>query len=401
MTTAVKFKATIDNIALAALVFAVVAIAAVSTVAVVSAERLILTNEKILRAQRVISSLESIRFNALALDVGEQKLLITGNERGLEQYRSSAVEIEGELVYLASKRGEHAALAQHSAELDSAARQFIASERKIVEARIARDFAAAQLLVRAHNADQMQEKLLAATHQLLSQSRRAQDILEADQILYGDKVRRLILALISSSAFILIFLYGTLRRLNKEQRAAQARIAHQATHDSLTDLFNRPAVMEHISSRLRDAESEAALGGFALLLLDLDGFKAVNDNLGHDAGDALLKEVARRACLALRDSDYIARLGGDEFLIVIPQVSDQDTARRVALKLIGVIAEHYLLGAERARVTASVGISLFPRDARDREALMKCADLALYQAKHAGRNCAQFFEPGLSGNSRF
>ena len=396
-----KLKATIDNIALAALVFAVVAIAAVSTVAVVSAENLILTNEKILRAQRIISSLESIRFNALALDIGEQNFIITGNEVDLGRYRSGAVEIEGELVYLSGKSVEQAALAERFAELDSAARQFIASERKIVETRKAHGFIAAQTLVRAHIADQLQEKLLAVTHQLLAQSRRQQDSLEADQILYGDKVRRLILALISSSAFILIFLYGTLRRLNREQRAAQARIAHQATHDSLTDLFNRPAVMENISARLRDAEAEAALGGFALLLLDLDGFKAVNDSLGHDAGDTLLKEVARRARLELRDSDYIARLGGDEFLIVIPQVSDQETAARVAQKLIGAIAEHYVLGEDRARVTASVGISLFPRDARDRETLMKCADLALYQAKHIGRNCAQFFEPGLRGNSRF
>ncbi len=396
-----KLKATIDNIALAALVFAVVAITAVSTVAVVSAEKLILTNEKILRAQRIISSLESIRFNVLALAIGEQNFVITGNERDLGRYRSGGVEIEGELLYLAEKREENAALAASFVELNSWARQFIVDEKKIVEARKSQGFAAAQAMVRDHSGEELQEKLLALTYRLLTQAHRQQDGLEAEQIAYGDKVRRLILALISSSAFILVFLYGTLRRLNHEQRAAQKRIAHQATHDSLTELFNRPAVMEHISSRLRDAESEAALGGFALLLVDLDGFKSVNDNLGHDAGDALLKEVARRARHELRDSDYLARLGGDEFLIVIPQVSDQETAARVAKKLIGVIAQPYTLGADQARVTASIGISLFPRDARDRESLMKCADLALYQAKHIGRNCAQFFEPGLRGQSRF
>ena len=396
-----KLTATIDGIALAALVFAVVAIAAVSTVAVVSAENLILTNEKILRAQRIVSSLESIRFNTVALDLGEQNFIITGNERDLGRYRSGGVEIEGELVYLAGKREENAALAANFVDLDSWARQFIANEKKIVEARKSQGFAAAQAMVREHSGEELQEKLLALTHRLLTQAQRQQDSLEADQIQYGDKVRRLILALISSSAFILVFLYGTLHRLNLEQRAAQTRIAHQATHDSLTTLFNRPAVMDHISSRLRDAESEAALGGFALLLVDLDGFKTVNDSLGHDAGDALLKEVARRARLQLRDSDYLSRLGGDEFLIVVPQVSDQETAGRVARKLIEVIAKPYLLGSDQAQVTASVGISLFPRDARDREALMKCADLALYQAKHVGRNCAQFFEPGLRGQSRF
>ncbi len=397
-----KLKATIDNIALAALLFAVVAIAAVSTVAVVSAENLILTNEKILRAQRVISSLESIRFNVLALDIGEYGSIITGNERDLDRYRSAAMEIEGELAYLLGKRDENAGLAERFPTLNGVARQYIAGRQSTAaDRRKSPGTAAIQPPVSDLGADQLREKLLALTHQMLAQSRQQQDGLEADQVLYGDKVRRLILALISSSAFILIFLYGTLRRLNKEQRAAQTRIAHQATHDSLTDLFNRPAVMEHISTRLRDAEAEAALGGFALLLLDLDGFKAVNDSLGHDAGDELLKEVARRARHELRDSDYIARLGGDEFLIVIPQASDQATAGRVAQKLIGAISEQYSLGTERAKVTASIGIALFPRDAREREALMKCADLALYQAKHVGRNCVQYFEPGLRGNSKF
>ena len=396
-----KLKATIDNIALAALVFAVVAIAAVSTVAVVSVDNLIVINEKILRAQRIVSSLESIRFNALAIDSGEQNYIITGNEKDLERYRADGVEIEAELKYLAEQRGENAALAGRFAELDSAARQLIASRRLLVDTRKSQGFDAAQAMVRDHVAEKEQETLVVIARQLLTQSRLHQDALEADQVVYGGKVRRLILALISSSAFILIFLYGTLRRLNREQRIAQSRIAHQATHDSLTDLFNRPAVMEHISARLLNAESEAALGGFALLLMDLDGFKEVNDKLGHDAGDALLKEVARRSRRELRDSDYIARLGGDEFLIVVPQVSDQETAARVSMKLIAAIGVEYLLGTDRARVTTSIGISMFPRDARDRESLMKCADLALYRAKHIGRNCAHFYEPGLRGISRF
>jgi diguanylate cyclase (GGDEF)-like protein len=226
------------------------------------------------------------------------------------------------------------------------------------------------------------------------------DTLEADQIVYGDKVRRLILALISSAAFILIFLYGTLRRLSIEQRTAQARFVHQATHDSLTGLRNRPAVMEHIARKLADGEQEASLGGLALLLLDLDGFKAVNDDLGHDAGDDLLKQAAVRIEVALRDSDYVARLGGDEFLIVVPQVSDKETAERVGKKLIQSVGAPYQLGVSQAKVTASIGISMFPKDARDRESLMKCADLALYRAKHAGRDQLCFYEPGMRTNSR-
>ena len=395
-----KIRATIDNVALAALIFAVVAIAAVSTIAIVAAEQLISTNERILQTQRVIASLEAIRFQSLALDVGEQSFVITGNERDLGPYRSGAVEIDADLTYLAGKRGDYPMLAERFPDLDRAAKNFIASERKIVDARRTTGFKAAQSLVKSHVDEALHEKLLGATYQLLTYARRLQDGLEAEQVAYGDKVRRLIFALISSSAFILFFLYGTLRRLNLEQRAAQQRIAHQATHDSLTDLFNRHAVMEHISARLQDAETEAALGGFGLLLLDLDGFKEVNDSLGHDAGDDLLREVARRAKAALRDSDYIARLGGDEFLVVIPQVSDIATADRIAQKMVDVIGKPYRLGARTAQVTTSIGISLFPQDARNRETLMKYADLALYEAKHAGRNRAFFFKPGMRGGTR-
>lgn len=390
-----KLTATIDNIALAALVFAVVAIAAVSTVAVVSAENLIATNDRILRAQRVISSLEAIRQHALALNLGQQNLIIGGSKEDLAPLRSGAIEIEAELTYLAGKRDDNAALGARFLEFDGIARQFIAAEQNIIQASKSAGHAEMQALIRTHLGSELQKKLLAVSNQILVQSRRLLDNLEADQIVYGDKVRRLILALISSSAFILVFLYGTLRRLNREQRISQARIAHQATHDSLTDLFNRPAVMDHISLRLSDADSEAALGGFALLLLDLDGFKEVNDNFGHDAGDLLLKEAAQRARLALRDSDFVARLGGDEFLIVIPQVSDQENAEHIARKLIDAIGASYTLGKHDACVTASIGISLFPHHARDREALMKCADIALYEAKDAGRNRAVIFHAGL------
>jgi len=109
----------------------------------------------------------------------------------------------------------------------------------------------------------------------------------------------------------------------------------------------------------------------------------------------LLRQAAIRMTLALRESDYLARLGGDEFLVVIPQVSDEQTARRIALKLIEAIAVAFQLSDKTANVTISIGISVFPKDGREREILMQRADLALYAAKHGGRNQARFFETAL------
>ena len=394
-----KFRATIDSVALAALVFAVVAISAVSAVALISAESLITTNEKALRMQRTVSSLEAIRFHSFAIDSSEQNYVITGKESDLTPYRAGIVEIEAEVAYLAGRRSEHPELARRFIELHEIARKYVADERRIVDARRIAGEPVAREMVKKQFDDASHDQLLQITHQLLVSARKQMEALEAEQIAYGDKVRRLILALISSAAFILIFLYGLLQRLSNAQRIAQAQFAHQAMHDSLTGLRNRPAVMEHIDKKLADGD-EASLGGLALLLLDLDGFKAVNDNLGHDAGDALLKQAANRIEAALRDSDYVARLGGDDFLIVVPQVSDQETAERVGKKLVDAVGVPYMLTGNEVRVTASIGISLFPQDARDREALMKCADLALYEAKRAGRNRSCFYAPGLRGGTR-
>ena len=180
-----------------------------------------------------------------------------------------------------------------------------------------------------------------------------------------------------------------------ERRTAELEIANRT--DALTGLSNRLDFSRAMQRLLEDSREFGTRG--ALFYIDLDGFKTINDSLGHDAGDSLLKQVAARMEAVLRDSDYVARLGGDEFLIVVPQVSDHETAERVGQKLIEAIGASYRVAEKQSNVTASIGISMFPKDARDRETLMKCADLALYEAKHSGRNRLCFYVPGLRGGS--
>lgn len=386
-------KITIDNVALAALIFAVVAIGAVSLVATVSSENLIAENERALRTQRLVSSLEAIRFQSLAINVGQQNFAITGDEQNLMRYRAGVIEAEAELHYLDANQDANAILVENFGELKAAMLALIKQEKELVEIRRKSGFVAAQAQIRARADEPEFNRLHNLTYRMLVAVRKNLDQIEAEQVKLGEKARRLIFILIFSAALILIYLFGTLKRLNREQRYAQAAMRHQATHDTLTGVFNRLAVTEFIEARLHD-DATAALGGFALLLLDLDGFKAVNDKLGHDAGDELLRQAAIRMTLALRESDYLARLGGDEFLVVIPQVSDEQTARRIALKLIEAIAVSFQLSDKTANVTISIGISVFPKDGREREILMQRADLALYAAKHGGRNQARFFETG-------
>jgi diguanylate cyclase (GGDEF)-like protein len=129
----------------------------------------------------------------------------------------------------------------------------------------------------------------------------------------------------------------------------------------------------------------------ALLFIDLDRFKEVNDTLGHVTGDQLLIEAARRITNCVRNSDTVARLGGDEFTVVLQGLEDRDAVERVVREVIGAIAVPFVLGQANVRVTASIGIAIHPGDADDPETLTKAADQAMYEAKAQGRNRFSFF----------
>jgi diguanylate cyclase (GGDEF)-like protein len=392
-------KATIDTVALAALVCAVVALVAVSALAVFATNNLLATNDLTLSRQRVVSSLEALRFHALAINSGQQNYALTGSERDFTGYQQSVDAIETELASLSKRASDLAALETSIAPLTAAVKAVIVRQNAMVEVRRMDGFAAAQALARAHIDADDNERLLTITSTVLGEVRKNLDTLAVKDTEFGRKVEQWVFWLLLATALVLVLLYAFLRRLNRQQRNAQAIMQHQATHDELTGLFNRAAAVAHIGEKIGEP-STRALGGFALLLLDLDGFKAINDTLGHDAGDLLLKETSARLAQALRDTDFLARLGGDEFLVVLPQISDDSTAARVAQKLINAISPAFTLGAASGSVTLSVGISLFPRDSREREALMKCADLALYEAKRAGRNQAKIFDETLTGAPR-
>lgn len=173
-------------------------------------------------------------------------------------------------------------------------------------------------------------------------------------------------------------------------KRSENNMRHQATHDSLTGLPNRLALSQTLSELLGDKQIiNFQLG---LLFVDLDGFKAVNDTLGHDRGDDLLIAVAERLRQVVRASDIVARLSGDEFVITLPYIPDQDTAIAVGQKIIDSVSKKpFTLGDKKIYVGASIGVALYPRDATDVEGLLKNADIAMYQAKQAGKNTVRAF----------
>jgi diguanylate cyclase (GGDEF)-like protein len=181
---------------------------------------------------------------------------------------------------------------------------------------------------------------------------------------------------------------------------ARERIASLAYSDPLTGLANRTSLLPALDQAVQRARRKNSR--IALVFLDLDGFKEINDLYGHDAGDALLIELAGRLRDNLRSSDLIARLGGDEFLVVLEEVQDPAPVETVANKLLAETVLPYSLPGQGtnapASVTASIGISIFPDDAADAGALMKHADMAMYAAKQAGKNCVRFYSSGPAAN---
>ena len=174
-----------------------------------------------------------------------------------------------------------------------------------------------------------------------------------------------------------------------EKNEADERIEYLASHDSLTDLPNR----ETFNGLLRGAIDEAQRHDhrFALLFIDLDRFKVINDSLGHEAGDLLLLEVANRLRNALRGSDVVARLGGDEFVVILDQCGQIDDVQCVATELLTVLAEPMELAGHECHTTASIGIAMYPANGADAQTLTKNADMAMYLAKEDGKNGYRFF----------
>lgn len=164
----------------------------------------------------------------------------------------------------------------------------------------------------------------------------------------------------------------------------------QANHDPLTSLANRVIARDRLNQGLLQARRLNQFLG--VLYLDLDRFKWVNDNLGHPAGDELLRQVAQRMRNAARQGDTVARLGGDEFLCVMPGIDGQGAAEDLASRLVDILSQPFSLVAGQVSIGASVGIAVFPEHAESVDALIACADSALYDAKHAGRNGFRIYD---------
>ncbi|HXN98048.1 MAG TPA: EAL domain-containing protein [Candidatus Acidoferrales bacterium] len=177
-------------------------------------------------------------------------------------------------------------------------------------------------------------------------------------------------------------------------RAMVLQMAHSAQHDFLTGLPNRMLLNDRVTQAI--ALAQRHMKKVAVLFLDLDGFKHINDSLGHPIGDKLLQSVAKRLVDCGRSSDTVSRQGGDEFVVLLSEVEQSDDAAITARRMLQAVAEPHSIGQHDLHVTTSIGVSIFPDDGLDAETLIKNADTAMYQAKENGHQSYQFFKPAMN-----
>jgi diguanylate cyclase (GGDEF)-like protein/PAS domain S-box-containing protein len=177
-------------------------------------------------------------------------------------------------------------------------------------------------------------------------------------------------------------------------RQMALEIAHAATHDFLTGLPNRMLLNDRISQAIALAPRHK--NKVAVLFLDLDGFKHVNDSLGHSLGDRILQSVAKRLVDCVRGSDTVSRRGGDEFVVLLSELQELEDVAMTARRMLQAVAEPHVIDHHKLHVTTSIGVSVYPDDGMDSEALIKNADTAMYQAKENGRQRYQFYNPAVN-----
>ena len=375
------------------LVIAMLTIVALAILVLLDLEREAQVHREVIVAQEVKDGLHRLRANVLELRAAARLGARTGDAASFRNIERRALDVEAALASLQTQAAGGESLPAFQRLADSA-RMLVVHARSIAQAREARGpeaaaalAAQAELLTLEATAS-LDASLGAHTQRINERTRAALDL--------GEGLRKYIAGLLVGSIALLVALFIGYRRVQGRERAAQKRIEHLAHFDMVTGLPNRAL----LADRLAQETARARRGnlGFAVLLFDLDGFKAVNDTWGHAAGDRVLALVGDRVRKCVRASDTVGRLGGDEFLAILPGTS-LEGASGVADKLRESLREPYPLDGATAHLSASVGVSMFPDHGGDPEQLQRAADAALYKAKREGKNRTVIAEAARGASS--
>jgi diguanylate cyclase (GGDEF)-like protein len=364
-----------ERLAGSAIAFAALTIVALAGLAMIELEREAELHRETIASLHVKDSLEALREELIELEHAAQIVALNGAPDARQEIERRVVEIDAELGYLAQNPAREAKPVFD--ELVRASRRLGESARMVEAGRKERSGAeAAVTVVRTVAA----EARLALERTLEAQTAGINDRMLA-QLRVSETLQTYVAWLLAGSTVVLVGLLGFYRLAKLRETAAAKRIEHLAHYDMLTGLPNRVLLTDLLAREV--ARAQRSERGFALLMLDLDGFKQVNDTWGHAAGDKVLAMVAERARNNVRAADTVGRVGGDEFLAILPEATHEG-ALQVAEKLRTALSEPYPLARGTAKLGASVGVSYYGEHGTDVEALQRRADEALYEAKRRG-----------------
>jgi diguanylate cyclase (GGDEF)-like protein len=342
------------------------------------------TATAISQGYEVISSIKNLHTKLLELETSERGFVITGDPASLSTYQEALQKTQWQSDLLTALTAKNPTQKIQMMQLQNLIVYRIKTLQMVVDTRKAGGVDASHLLVSITEDKLEMERIQNVLNKMEEEENDQLNArIRARELEYGEfwwNVGALIVILAASS----IWQYLQVRRIMHLEAQAKQRIRHMAEHDPLTDLPNR----RQLQSKLDLAIAFAKRSGkkVAVMFIDLDGFKAINDTLGHQTGDCLLKEVAKRLRHGTRDSDLVARLGGDEFVVVLSDIDHREDATALASKLNELIARPMSINGQIVRISTSIGISIFPENGKSGEELLGKADDAVYQAKAGGKN---------------
>jgi len=339
-------------------------------------------------------ALLAVELSLHGAESGQRGYLLTGREDYLGPYERALDDIGRQMEEARTLLAEKPDALALFWNVDALVRRKLAELYHALELRREEGFDAALRVVNTDIGMAEMREIRARTHEIqkLLQAQVSAELARSAQrssnTLLGALMSGIVFAGLALAAYLVIV--WDLR----ERRQLAARVQEQANHDQLTQLPNRRFFEQWLGYSLAQARRDGA--PLALLFLDLDGFKAVNDRHGHKAGDELLVEIARRLRQTVRESDMLARLGGDEFALLAPNAKDGRELAHVAQRLLQVLDDPRQPALSDQPIGASIGVALFPEDASDVQGLFAAADAAMYAAKRAGKNRIAFYATAIA-----
>jgi diguanylate cyclase (GGDEF)-like protein len=339
-------------------------------------------------ADIAIFQLRSILADLLDAETGQRGYLLTGDPAYLQPYLDARARIRGNLDLARKAAAENDVFAADTIKLDQlAGRKLDELEATIRLRKKGGIDEAGKVLMLGHGKSVMDEAR-AIIGQELARFARIRDASRHEVVLRLERAARVFVGIAVTAAILATLAWYALAHSARMNLDLARRLARDASHDTLTGLPNRRFFDRWVEHLLHEAKRP-----FALLLIDLDGFKKVNDRLGHQIGDQVLKESSSRLQSVLRSREFVARLGGDEFALILQGRIDQDDLERVGQRLIGSLYTGLHPSLENNAVGASIGVAYFPENGGDVHAIVKAADEALYESKSRGRRCVTFAAP--------